>query len=258
MASPRATEAAGSGPGQCVASAVSGGAVAVGRRVREAPFARCRAGRARRGRGGRRRGWPWVRVGHAAIVAVAGARRPWRHERHGERSWSTLDSSHREPPQPRPAAARPDRRVAGRRRAHPDEPGPPVGARAAGRDGRRPDDRAALRRDRSPPAPAGRRAPGRARRPVDRDQPSRTSPASTPSGPRRCIAAAAPRWTTSSPCAKASARRFPSVLAPSELPTGRGGAGRRDQGLSLASSHRRRRTPQERLPPVPLQGRLSG
>ena len=51
---------------------------------------------------------------------------------------------------------------------------------------------------------------------------------------------------------------FPSVLAPGELPAAGCGARRGHQGLPLASPDRRRRAQEERLPPVPVQGRLSG
>ena len=155
---------------------VLGRAIAIGRRVGEAPLAGRRRRRARRRSG-------------SAVGALGGGvcggsvsgrsrrhrsrsarrrRRPRPPRLRGGRRLATLDSSHRESPEPRPAAARPDRRPARAAAADPRRRASGSAARAlrVAMD-RRPDDRATRYDEaglRQPPA--RRRAPRRAGRPV--------------------------------------------------------------------------------------------
>ena len=50
---------------------------------------------------------------------------------------------------------------------------------------------------------------------------------------------------------------LPDVLAPGQLPTAGAGPRRGDRDVQVASPPRRRRAQEERLPPVPVQGRLT-
>ena len=151
-----------------------GRAIAIGRRVGEAPLPgrrrrrvgrrrRRRRGLGRRGVGlGRRLGRG--RVGHRVIVARVAVRttlavRARATPGRGGRRMATLDSSHRESPEPRPPATRPLRRPARRgARAIRANAERLACARAARGDGSRRDDRDAQRRGRPPAAPARRRS----------------------------------------------------------------------------------------------------
>ena len=233
------------------------GAIAIRRRVGQPALARDRAGRHARGLGRRSRGRR-SGVGHRGHRSGAGragpepSAAPWRSP------GRTLDSaivSHPslglppldltaglpEPPPRASASSRP--RLAAR-------------ALRVAMDAD-PRHRDALRRGRPAPAPARRGAARRARRARRRVERARRRPRIRRVDRSALSPAQASRWTTSSRCARACARRCPSVLAPSEMVAADAALDAAIDGLPLAPPDRRRRPQEERAPPVPLQGRLS-